>query len=51
MGETVFPGDAAEALTTGEGGGVGGTTLESGDVGGDHALDAAIEVEEWWCLE
>lgn len=48
VGETVLPGDATETLTTGECGGVGGTTLESGDVGGDHTLDTAIENEGWW---
>lgn len=45
--ETVLPGDATETLATGESGGVGGTTLESGDVGGDHALDTTVE-REWW---
>lgn len=40
--KAVLPGDASEALTTSKGGGVGGTALESGNVGGDHALDTAI---------
>jgi hypothetical protein len=42
VGEAVLPGDASETLTTGEGGGVGGTALESGDIGGDHALDTTV---------